>query len=69
MSTGLPIIPIIFRNADEIAGRESATLRPGTVDVAILPPIDARDWTLEDLNDRIEDVRRQFVDTLEHWPV
>ncbi len=68
MSAGLPIIPIIFRNADDVAGRESATIVPGTVDVAVLPPIDVTDWTLDDLDERIAGVRRQFVDTLEHWP-
>lgn len=68
MSVGLPIIPIIFRNADDIASRESATMLPGTVDVVILPPIDVSDWTLEDLSKRIEGVRQQFADTLDHWP-
>lgn len=68
MSAGLPIIPVIFRNADDVAGRESATLHPATVDVAILPPIDVGDWTLEDLGEHIEGVRQLFADTLESWP-
>jgi len=68
MTAKVPIVPIVIRNADDIGSRASGTMRPGTVDVAVLPPIRVEDWTQADLERRIEGVRRQFVRTLERWP-
>jgi putative phosphoserine phosphatase/1-acylglycerol-3-phosphate O-acyltransferase len=68
MSVGIPIVPIVIRNAEVIAARDSATFNPGTVDVAVYPPIPVDDWTLEDLPDRIAAVRQLYLDTLKDWP-
>ena len=38
MATGLPVVPIVIRNSDSVAGRNATTLNPGTVDVTVLPP-------------------------------
>jgi len=65
---GVPIIPVVIRNAGEIAWRNSAIVRKGTVDVAVLPPIDVSGWDAEDMTDEIERVRRLFVRTLVDWP-
>jgi len=68
MATGLPVVPIVIRNADSVAGRNSTTLHPGTVDIAVLPPVSTGDWTLEDLHERIEQIRSRYVDLLSDWP-
>jgi putative phosphoserine phosphatase / 1-acylglycerol-3-phosphate O-acyltransferase len=68
MATGLPIVPIVIRNSDSVAGRNTYRLVPGTVDIAVLPPIDVGDWTLDDLPKRIEEVRARYVETLADWP-
>ena len=68
MATGLPIVPIVIRNSESVAGRNSATLHPGTVDVAVLPPVSTADWTLEDLSERIEQIRACYVARLAEWP-
>jgi putative phosphoserine phosphatase / 1-acylglycerol-3-phosphate O-acyltransferase len=68
MSARIPIVPVIIRNADEIAHRHSAVLHPGIVDVAVLPPIPVADWTLARLDTHIEEVRQMYVDTLTSWP-
>jgi 1-acyl-sn-glycerol-3-phosphate acyltransferase len=68
MQAGVPVVPVVLRNADVLGGRNSATLRPGTVDVALLPPVHTTDWTLEDLPERIEEVRQMFLATLADWP-
>ncbi|WP_067861996.1 1-acylglycerol-3-phosphate O-acyltransferase [Nocardia shimofusensis] len=65
---GVPIIPVVIRNAGEIARRNSMVARAGTVDVAILEPIDVREWDLAELDAQAERVRRLFVDTLLDWP-
>ncbi len=68
MEAGVPIVPIVIRNADDVGSRDSGVMRPATVDVAVLPPIPVTDWTLEDLDERIAAVRQLFLDTLADWP-
>ena len=68
MATGLPIVPIVIRNSDSVAGRNTYQLSPGTVDIAVLPPIDVGGWTHEELPKRIEQVRTRYLQTLADWP-
>ena len=68
MSAGVPIVPIVIRNAEVIAPRDSSTMNPGQVDVVVYPPISVEDWTIDDLSDRIAEVRQLYLDTLKDWP-
>jgi putative phosphoserine phosphatase/1-acylglycerol-3-phosphate O-acyltransferase len=68
MAAGIPIVPIVIRNAEVIAARDSNTFNPGTVDVVVYPPIPIDGWTVENLSDRIAEVRRLYLDTLKNWP-
>jgi putative phosphoserine phosphatase/1-acylglycerol-3-phosphate O-acyltransferase len=68
MAAGVPIVPIVIRNVDDIGTRFSGTIRPGTVDIVVLPPVPTAGWTQRDLGRRIAAVRQSFVDTLAHWP-
>lgn len=69
MAAGIPIVPIVIRNAEIVAARNSTVVNPGTVDVAVFPPISVRDWTIENLPERIAEVRQLYLDTLANWPV
>jgi putative phosphoserine phosphatase / 1-acylglycerol-3-phosphate O-acyltransferase len=69
MTAGIPIVPVVIRNAQVIAARDSSSMNPGTVDVAVFPPISVKDWTVKDLPDRIAEVRQLYLDTLKNWPV
>ena len=68
MATGLPIVPIVIRNSDSVAGRNAYRLSPGTVDIAVLPPVDVSDWTHDELPKLIEQVRTAYLATLADWP-
>lgn len=68
MQAGVPIVPVVIRNAGEIMGRNDQTMRPGTVQVALLPPVDVSKWKLSELNERIAEVRQMYIDTLDNWP-
>jgi putative phosphoserine phosphatase/1-acylglycerol-3-phosphate O-acyltransferase len=68
MSAGIPIVPIVIRNAEVISARDSTTFNPGTVDVVVYPPISVEDWTTENLPEKIEEVRQLYLDTLKSWP-
>jgi putative phosphoserine phosphatase/1-acylglycerol-3-phosphate O-acyltransferase len=68
MAAEIPIVPIVIKNAEDIGARDAFFMRPGTVDVTVLPAISVADWSREDLDDRIEAVRDLYVATLEDWP-
>jgi putative phosphoserine phosphatase/1-acylglycerol-3-phosphate O-acyltransferase len=68
MASGLPIVPIVVRNAEVIAGHDASMLNPGTVDITVLPAIPVTDWKLEDLDQHIAEVRDIYVQTLADWP-
>lgn len=69
MGAGIPIVPIVIRNAEAISARDSSTLHPGTVDVVVYPPLSLQDWTLDNLDEKIAEVRQLYIDTLADWPV
>ncbi|MGH9039654.1 MAG: lysophospholipid acyltransferase family protein, partial [Acidimicrobiia bacterium] len=68
MQAGVPVVPVVIRNAGELMWRNSVLVRPGTIDVAVLPPVDATGWRRERIDDHVEDVRRRFLETLDDWP-
>ncbi|MEU4316276.1 1-acylglycerol-3-phosphate O-acyltransferase [Nocardia sp. NPDC024068] len=63
---GVPLIPVVIRNAADIGRRDSMIARPGTVDVTILPPITIGDPA--NLDETVAAVRRQYLDTLLDLP-
>ncbi|MGI9124409.1 MAG: HAD-IB family hydrolase/lysophospholipid acyltransferase family protein [Mycobacterium sp.] len=69
MAAGVPIVPIVIRNAEQISARDSSTLHPGTVDVVVYPPIPLDDWNLDNIGEKIAEVRQLYIDTLRDWPV
>ncbi|MUL48687.1 HAD-IB family hydrolase [Mycobacterium sp. CBMA293] len=68
MAAGIPVVPIVIRNAEVIAARDSSTFHAGKVDVVVYPAISVEDWTLENLPERIAEVRQLYLDTLRKWP-
>jgi putative phosphoserine phosphatase/1-acylglycerol-3-phosphate O-acyltransferase len=64
MAAGLPIVSIVIRNSESVAGRNAVRLHPGTVDIAVLPPVSVENWTPEDLGERLEQIRTAYVETL-----
>ena len=68
MAAGIPIVPVVIRNAELIAARNSNTIRSGSVDVAVLQPISVKLWTRANISIRIAQVRRLYLDTLKNWP-
>jgi HAD superfamily hydrolase (TIGR01490 family) len=67
MQAGVPIVPIVIRNAGELMWRGSSTIHSGTVQVRVLPPVPTEDWTTADLNQKVEEVRGQYLDALANW--
>jgi putative phosphoserine phosphatase/1-acylglycerol-3-phosphate O-acyltransferase len=69
VQAGVPVVPVVIRNAGEIMWRASMVARAGTVDVVVLPPVPTEGLGPDDVDELSDRVRRQFVDTLDTWPV
>jgi len=65
MQAGVPIVPIVFRNALDALPRGGGVVRPAHVEAVVLPPIPTDSWKVEDLNAHIEGVRQQFLEVLD----
>jgi putative phosphoserine phosphatase/1-acylglycerol-3-phosphate O-acyltransferase len=68
MAAGIPVVPVVVRNATVLGSRDASFMRPGKVDVVVLPPVDVSGWEVRSLPERIAEVRQLFVDTLDDWP-
>ncbi|TWP35270.1 HAD-IB family hydrolase [Leekyejoonella antrihumi] len=68
IQAGVPVVPIVIRNAGELMWRASKMVNPGTIDVCVLDPVPTDGWTSETLAGHIATIRQLYVDTLEDWP-
>ncbi|MHC1563609.1 HAD-IB family hydrolase [Actinomycetospora sp. C-140] len=68
IKAGVPVVPVVLRNAYDLMPGAAKTIQPGTVDVAVLPPVDTRDWSLDSVRQHADDVRKLFEHTLDVWP-
>ncbi|MGQ0572686.1 MAG: HAD-IB family hydrolase [Pseudonocardia sp.] len=67
MQAGVPILPVVIRNAGELMWRGASTIRSGIVQVRVLAPIPTGDWTVATLDEHVADVRGRFVKVLGDW--
>lgn len=68
MQAGVPMVPIVLRGAGELMWRSAQTVRRGTVEVCVLPPVDTSRWRAETVDDHVAEVRGMFERTLADWP-
>jgi putative phosphoserine phosphatase/1-acylglycerol-3-phosphate O-acyltransferase len=68
MQAEVPVVPIVMRNVGEVMWRGAQTLRPGTIEVCVLPPVDTSAWRSKSVAEHANEVRELFVQTLESWP-
>jgi putative phosphoserine phosphatase/1-acylglycerol-3-phosphate O-acyltransferase len=68
MQAGVPVVPIVIRNGREVQWRAARVLRPGTIQVAVLPPVPTTDWRVSELGERVAGVRDDMLRTLRAWP-
>src|SRR5262249_60882290 len=52
MQAGVALVPIVLRNTGDLLWKESFLVRPGRVDVTVLPPISVDGWKAQDLDRR-----------------
>ncbi|MEB3030093.1 HAD-IB family hydrolase [[Mycobacterium] nativiensis] len=65
---GVPIVPIVIRNAGEIMWRNAKVVQEGTIEVVVHEPVPTANWTKADLDEWVPRTRRLYIDTLDDWP-
>ncbi|WP_411893315.1 HAD-IB family hydrolase [Winogradskyella sp. A2] len=66
MQAGVPIIPIVIKNAYMAMPKGSSMFRPTHIEVVVLDPVDTSLWKRKNLNKHIEDVRNLYINELEN---
>jgi putative phosphoserine phosphatase/1-acylglycerol-3-phosphate O-acyltransferase len=65
---GVPIVPIVIRNAGEIMWRNARVAQEGTIEVVVHEPVPTAKWTKADLDEWVPRMRQLYIDTLDDWP-
>jgi len=65
---GVPIVPIVIRNAGEIMWRNARVVQEGTIEVVVHEPLPTTNWTKADLDEWVPRMRHLYIDTLDDWP-
>ena len=68
LQAGVPIVPIVICNSGDVMWRNARTIRPGTVDVVVHPPISTDHWQVATLDERVRQIRQLYLDTLRTVP-
>jgi putative phosphoserine phosphatase/1-acylglycerol-3-phosphate O-acyltransferase len=66
MQAGVPIIPIVIKNAYLAMPKGTSMFKPTHIEVVVLDPVDTALWKLKNINKHIEDVRNLYLHELEN---
>lgn len=64
MEAGVPVVPIILKNAHDAMPRGKNVFNPTLVEVVVLSPIHTHDWSKTNLDKKIAEVREMFLNEL-----
>ncbi len=61
LQAGVPVVPIVIHNAIDVAPRGQFIIRPATVKITVLPPVDTSAWTAQTMGEHVDEVRDMFL--------
>lgn len=64
MQGGVPIVPIVIHNSNDVQPKGDFLYHPGTVQVDVLPPIDTSGWSVETIDEHVAGVRKLYLEAL-----
>lgn len=64
MQAGVPIVPIVIRNAGDVSPKGDFVFRSATVDVEVLPPVETSQWSAKTIDTHVMEVRNMFARSL-----
>ncbi len=62
----VPVIPLVIHGARAIMPRGRKKVRPGAVEIEILPPVETTDYTIKDKDALMNDIREIMLDAFEN---
>jgi putative phosphoserine phosphatase/1-acylglycerol-3-phosphate O-acyltransferase len=65
---GVPIVPIVIRNAGEIMWRNAKVAQEGTIEVVVHEPVPTANWTRGDIDQWASRTRQLYLDALVGYP-
>jgi putative phosphoserine phosphatase/1-acylglycerol-3-phosphate O-acyltransferase len=65
---GVPIVPVVIRNAGEIMWRNAMIAQKGTIEVAVHQPVPTAGWDRADIDTWRRAMQQLYADTLDDWP-
>jgi putative phosphoserine phosphatase / 1-acylglycerol-3-phosphate O-acyltransferase len=61
IQAGVPMVPVVIHNSGDVQPRTEFAMRPATVRVEVLPPVDTSGWRSATLDRHVRDVRNLFL--------
>jgi len=68
MDAEVPIVPVVFRNVLDALPKGALVVRPAVIEAVVLPPVDTSTWTLDNLDQKIAEVRDRYIEVLGDAP-
>ncbi|WP_296324032.1 HAD-IB family hydrolase [Winogradskyella sp.] len=65
MKAGVPIVPIVIKNAYMAMPKGSSVFKPTHIEVSVLDPVDTSEWKAKHIDSYIENVRDMFQKELD----
>ena len=66
IKAGVPIIPIVIKNAYMAMPKGSSVFKPTHIEVVVLDPVDTSEWKPKNIDLYMEEVRSLFLKELEN---
>lgn len=64
LQTEAPIIPVAIKNTDNMMGKKTGVAHSGTIEMVLLPPIETKNRSTEDLMDLLRETREAIAEEL-----
>lgn len=64
LQTDAPVVPVAIKNTDWMMGKRTGLAYRGTIEMTILPPIETKNMTTDDLTDLLKETRKAIAEEL-----
>lgn len=64
IQAGVPVVPIVIHNSNDVQPKGDYIFHPGTVKVEVLPPVDTSKWSASTIDTHVEEVRNMYLKAL-----
>jgi len=65
IQAGVPVVPIVIHNSNDVQPKGDFIFHPGTVNVEVLPPIDTSNWSASTIDVHVAEVRNLYLQVLD----